>query len=108
AGLHQIIAVQPKTAYAFSAYFKSGDMEGAGGPRFVLQDTYNKVVYFESDLLKDADYWKSVDGVFTTGPDTRLLLLWIQRIPANDPMKGRLWIDGVRLTPRDNTSGGSH
>ena len=32
-----------------------------------------------------------------TGPDTRLLVLHIARVPAGSPIKGRLWIDGVHL-----------
>ena len=39
-------------------------MEGAGGPRFVLQDLYTGTVYFTSDLLKNADFWKNVEWRF--------------------------------------------
>jgi tetratricopeptide (TPR) repeat protein len=101
AGIGQLVPVQPSTAYDFSAYFKAGDIQGAGGPRFALQDLYNETLYFASDELKDADFWKEVSGTFTTGRDTKLLLLHIQREPAGMPIKGKLWIDSIRLAGRE-------
>jgi len=97
AGIGQLVPVQPSTGYDFSAYFKASDMQGAGGPRFALQDLYTATTYFASDELKNADFWKEVSGSFTTGPDTRLLLLRIQREPPGMPIRGKLWIDTVRL-----------
>ncbi len=96
-GIRQLIPVQPDTSYDFSAYFKAADMQGAGGPRFAIQDLYSATAYFLSDELKDADFWKEVNGSFITGPDAKLLVLHIQRVPAGSPIRGKLWIDGVRL-----------
>ena len=101
AGIAQLVPVQPSTTYDFSAYFKAGDIQGAGGPRFALQDLYTETTYFASDELKDADFWKEVGGSFTTGADTKLLLLRIRREPPGMPIKGKLWIDSVRLVGRE-------
>lgn len=97
AGIRQLVPVSPGTGYDFSAYFKSEDMQGAGGLRFAIQDLYSENTYFTSDDLKDADFWKEVSGRFTTGPDTKLLVLRLQRVPIGLPIRGKLWIDGVRL-----------
>jgi len=97
AGIGQLVPVKPSTGYDFSAYFKAGDIQGAGGPRFTIQDLYTENTYFASDELKNADFWKEVSGSFTTGPDTKLLLLHIRRDPPGMPIKGKLWIDSVRL-----------
>jgi len=97
AGIRQLIPVEPKTKYEFSAYFKSEGLEGAGGPRFLLQDQFTATNYFASKELKDADFWKQVSGTFSTGPDAKLLVLRIQRVPAGNAIRGKLWIDGVRL-----------
>jgi hypothetical protein len=43
------------------------------------------------------EVWKQVSGTFTSGPDTKLLVIRLQRIPAGSPIRGNLWIDGVRL-----------
>ena len=100
AGIRQLIPVQPNATYDFSAYFKAEDIQGAGGPRFAIQDLYKESTYFVSDELKDADFWKPVNGTFTTGPDTKLLVLRVQRFPAGSPIKGKLWIDSVRLVQK--------
>ncbi len=97
AGIRQLIPVQPNTQYEFSAYYKSEGLEGAGGPRFLLQDQFTSTNYFASQELKNADFWKQVGGTFNTGPDTKLLLLRIQRVPAGNAIRGKLWLDGVRL-----------
>jgi tetratricopeptide (TPR) repeat protein len=98
AGIYQHVAVQPNTTYNFSAYYKNGEMEGAGGPHFTLQDMYTQAIYYESDELKDAGFWKSVQGEFTTGPDCKLIVLHIRRIPAGSPIRGKLWINDFHIT----------
>jgi len=99
-GIRQFIPVEPNTKYEFSAYFKSQGLQGAGGPRFLLEDRFTRTNYFASEELKDADFWKQVGGVFNTGPDTRLLVLRIQRVPPGNAIRGKLWIGDVQLTQR--------
>jgi tetratricopeptide (TPR) repeat protein len=99
-GIRQLIPVEPNTAYEFSAYFKSQGLEGAGGPRFLLADRFTGANYFASDELKDADFWKQVTGTFDTGSDTKLLVLRIQRVPAGNAIRGKLWIGSVHLAER--------
>lgn len=100
AGLYQFIAVQPGTQYTFTAYYKNGEMEGAGGPRFEIQDVYGKTVYYQSEELKDAGFWKSANGEFTTAPDAKLVLLHIPRVPAGSPIRGKLWVSDFHLVKK--------
>lgn len=102
AGIYQLVAVQPNTTYDFRAYYKNGEMEGGGGPHFTVQDMYDQTVYFESEELKNASFWKSVDGEFTTGPDCKLVLLHIRRLPAGSPIRGKLWVDDFHLTRKSS------
>jgi len=102
AGIQQVVSVRPNTSYEFSAFFKAQDIEGAGGPRFAIQDLYNSQTYLTSEELKDADFWKPVSQEFVTGPDTKLVLVRIQRDPPGNAIKGRLWIDGVRIVPKSS------
>jgi len=97
AGIRQVIPAEANASYEFSADFKSDAIQGAGGPRFVIQDLYSGAVYFASDELKDADAWKQAHGTFTTGRNTRMLMLRVQRVPPGSPIRGKLWIDDVRL-----------
>jgi hypothetical protein len=59
---------------------------------------YNQTVYYESDELKDAGFWKSATGEFTTGPDCRLVVLHIRRLPEGSPIRGKLWVGDFHLT----------
>jgi hypothetical protein len=106
AGIRQLIPVEPNTKYEFSAYFKSEGLEGAGGPRFLLEDGFDSLSYYASEELKDADFWKLVSGTFTTGTDTKLLVLRIQRVPAGNPIRGKLLIGSVRLVQQEQTVAG--
>jgi len=105
AGIRQLIPVEPNTDYDFSGFFKTENIEGAGGPRFQLQDAFSGLSYFESEDLKDADFWKRVGGTFTTASDAKLLLLRIGRVPANAAIRGRLLLDGLRLAERHPVAG---
>jgi len=98
AGIYQYVPVQPNTTYNFSAYYKNGEMEGAGGPHFTIQDMYTLAIYYESDELKEAGFWKSVEGDFTTGPDCKLVVLHMRRLPLGSPIRGKLWVDDFHLT----------
>jgi tetratricopeptide (TPR) repeat protein len=97
AGIRQFIAVKPSTTYQFSAYYKNGEIEGAGGPHFTIQDVFTQAVLYDSDELKEAGFWKSATGEFTTADDCKLLLLHIRRLPEGSPIRGKLWVDDFRL-----------
>jgi tetratricopeptide (TPR) repeat protein len=101
AGIYQFIPVQSGTTYDFSAYYKDGDLEGAGGPHFTIQDFYTGAVLYDSDELRDAGFWKSATGELTTGADTRLLLLHIRRLPEGSAIRGKLWVDDFRLVKKE-------
>ncbi len=100
AGIRQFIAVQPNTSYDFSAYYKNGEIEGAGAPHFTIQDAYTREIFYDSDELKEAGFWKSATGEFTTGTDTKLVILHIRRLPEGSPIRGKLWVDDFRLTAK--------
>jgi hypothetical protein len=98
AGFYQLVPVRPSTTYEFSAFYKNnGELEGAGGPHFTVQDMYSLAVYYESDELKDAGFWKSVDGEFTTDKDCKLVVLRVRRLPAGSPIRGKLWVDDFHI-----------
>lgn len=103
-GIGQLVSVEPDTRYEFSAYFKTENMQGAGGPHFTLHDFYSEESLFTSEELKDSAGWQQVSWVFKTGPKTRLLQLRISRVPAGSPIKGKLWIDNIRLERKQEES----
>lgn len=107
AGIFQFISVRPATTYQFSGYYKTGLIDGAGGPHFALQDFYGSTTYYLSDELKYASSWQSATGEFTTGPETRIIALRVVRIPSGGAIRGKLWIDDFRLIEKPASEGNS-
>jgi len=103
AGIQQLIPVRGRTTYDFSAYYKSADFEGAGGPEIVLRDAYTGAPLYASDPLNDADFWKEVHSKITTPDTTTLLSLAIERFPANSPIRGKLWLNDFQLSQEDSS-----
>lgn len=101
AGIQQLIPVRGGSAYDFSAYYKSTSFEGAGGPQIVLRDAYSGTPLYISDPLTDADFWKEVHSHITTPDTTTLLTLRIERIPPGSPLRGKLWLSSLNLSPAD-------
>jgi tetratricopeptide (TPR) repeat protein len=99
AGIQQLIPVHGATTYDFTAFYKSADFEGAGGPQIVLRDAYTGAPLYASDPLNDSDFWKEVHSKVTTPNSTTLLVLAIERFPAGSPIRGKLWLDGFELAP---------
>lgn len=99
AGIAQLIPVHPGTTYNFSAYYKSAEFQGAGGPQIVLRDAYTRAPLYASDPLTDADFWREVHSKVTTSDTTTLLVLAIERFPAGSPIRGKLWLDDFALAP---------
>jgi tetratricopeptide (TPR) repeat protein len=99
AGIQQLIPVRGATTYDFSAYYKSAEFEGAGGPEIVLRDAYTNAPLYASDPLSDSDFWKEVHSKVTTPDSTTLLRLAIERFPAGSPIRGKLWLDDFELAP---------
>jgi tetratricopeptide (TPR) repeat protein len=105
AGIAQVIFVHPNTTYEFSAYYKNGEIDGAGGPHFALQDLYDGTTFFQSEVLKEAPDWKQVSGTFTTVAETKLLVLRIRRLPEASAIRGKLWVSDFRLTVAPHAEG---
>jgi tetratricopeptide (TPR) repeat protein len=102
AGIRQFVSVDPNTTYQFSGYYKAQEMDGAGAPKFAIQDAYNETTLFMSDDLRDSELWTRVNGSFTAGPETHLVALRVARVPAGRPIRGKLWIDDLRLVTDDH------
>jgi tetratricopeptide (TPR) repeat protein len=96
-GIAQMVAVEPNARYEFSALYKAKDMDGAGAMQFAVLDAYRATPLFMSEDLRDADFWKNAGGSFVTPADTQLISVQLLRVPAGRPIRGKLWIDGLRL-----------
>jgi hypothetical protein len=102
AGILQFVPVKPNTLYEFSAESRTEDIESASGPRFAIMDAYANVPYVLTDDLLGTNPWRLQHAQFQTGPNTNLVLLKIVRQPANPLIRGKLWIDDLRLIEKSN------
>jgi tetratricopeptide (TPR) repeat protein len=97
AGIAQFVAVKPDRDYEFSAESKTEDIDSASGPRFAITDAYTNFSYIMTDDLLGTNPWHKQQARFHTGPSTNLLSLKVIRQPASPLIRGKLWIDDVRL-----------
>lgn len=97
ARISQVVPVKPDTDYEFSAESRTQDVDSASGPRFAIVDAYTNVSYVLTDDLLGTNPWHLQQARFHTGPNTNLLFLKIIRQPAAPLIRGKLWIDDVRL-----------
>ena len=97
AGIRHLVSIDPDTEYVFYGYYKAAEMDGAGAPKFAIQDVYSGAKLFMSDDLRDAGSWTTVNGSFMSGPETHLIVLRVARVPADRPIRGTLWIGDLKL-----------
>ena len=97
AGIFQFIPVKPNTQYEFSAQYRSEELDTASGPRFSIADAYTGTSYVRTDDILGTNPWHPEQEQFHTGPNTKLLLLKIVRDPASPLIRGKLWIDELKL-----------
>jgi len=102
AGILQFIPVKPNTEYEFSAQFKAEELETASGPRFAIRDAYTTDSYVVTDDVLGTTPWRLEQSRFQTGPNTNLVLLKIVREPAAPLIRGKFWIDDLRLIEKKN------
>jgi tetratricopeptide (TPR) repeat protein len=100
AGIFQFIPVKPNTQYEFTAAYRTEELVTASGPRFSVADAYTNASYVLSDDLMGTYPWRMERAQFRTGPDTNLLVLRITRQPAGPLIKGKLWIDDLKLVEK--------
>ncbi|HTE88128.1 MAG TPA: hypothetical protein VK639_04170, partial [Terriglobales bacterium] len=100
AGIFQFIPVKPNTEYEFSAAYKTEEIVTASGPRFSIADAYTNASYVLTDDSLGTNPWRVQQARFQSGPNTNLLLLKISRQPAGPLIRGKFWIDDLRLAEK--------
>jgi tetratricopeptide (TPR) repeat protein len=102
AGWIQFVPVQPNADYEFSAWIQSQDVTTSSGPRFALVDAFSGVNLLLTEDVLDTHPWHEIKGTLHVPAETQLLAVKIVRAPANTRIRGRVWIDDLRLTRRTN------
>ena len=100
AGIYQFIPVKPNTEYEFSAAYRTAELVTASGPRFAIADAYTNASYVLTDDSMGTNPWRLQQARFQSGPNTKLVLLKIAREPARPLIRGKFWIDDLKLVEK--------
>jgi hypothetical protein len=102
APIFEFVPVKPGTSYEFSAQLRPEDIDTASGPRFAIVDAYTNYSYVLTEDTLGTTPWRLHEARFQTGPTTNLLVLKIVRVPSQPLIRGKLWIDDVKLVETHN------
>lgn len=100
AGWTQFVPVHSNTTYEFSAWIKSDNVTSASGPRLAIVDAYSGANLLLTDDVLDTHSWHEIGGRLQVPAGTELVAVKIIRAPANTRIRGRVWIDDLRLEAR--------
>jgi carbohydrate binding protein with CBM4/9 domain len=100
AGISQFIPVKPNTDYEFTAEYRAEELDTASGPRFSITDPYSNASYVLTDDILGTNPWRPEQVQFHTGSNAKLVWLKIVRQPSDPLIRGKLWIDDLRLVEK--------
>jgi hypothetical protein len=101
AGWSEFVPVKANAEYEFSAWVKSQNVTSSSGPRIAIVDAYSQDNLLLTDDVLDTHPWHELRGSVRVPPATELLEIKIIRAPANTRIRGRVWIDDLRLAKVD-------
>ena len=97
----QYVLVDPDTKYRFTAYARGDKITTDSGPRFAIYDQIDRrALSVETPNMTGTFPWEGQQVEFTTGPQTRLVAIQVQRPPSrklDNEIAGNLRIDDVEL-----------
>ncbi len=101
--LVQFVPVEPRSRYRFSAFLRTEGISTDSGIRFLIRNVYPPTEAFvlTPDLV-GTQPWSLQEAEFTTGPETRLVLIAVRRVPSrklDNKLQGTVWVDDVSLVP---------
>jgi tetratricopeptide (TPR) repeat protein len=100
AGWKQLIPVEPNAEYEFTLWVKSENIISSSGPRAAIVDAYSGANLLLTDDVLDTHAWQELKGSVRVPAGTNLIAVKIIRSPADTRIRGRVWIDDLRLVKR--------
>jgi len=96
-GVVQLVPVRGNTHYRFSGFMMALDLETVSPPRFAVLGLRHHKSYLLTDGVIGSTEWQELQGEFTTEPEDDLLLVHIVRVPSQRLIRGKVWVDDVKL-----------
>jgi hypothetical protein len=101
----QVLVVEPKTAYEFSAWLRTKDMAKEGGIFFRLDVAGPQASpVFETTKLRGTNEWTKVSMTWTSPDESRSAQVCLERLRAYERSHGTTWVDDVSLLKLDSTT----
>jgi tetratricopeptide (TPR) repeat protein len=101
----QLVVVEPKTAYEFSAWLRTKDMAEEGGIVFRLAiPGLQTSPVFETAKLLGTNEWTKVSMPWTSPDESRIAQVCLERLRAFDQHHGTTWVDDVSLLKLDSAT----
>jgi hypothetical protein len=99
-GISQLVPVKPNSRYELLVDVMSQEIESANGPRIVVSDAFTNTPLASGVEWQGTHVWGQDSVTFTAGSNTRLIRILIGRTPSFGLIRGRMWIDNVRMFER--------
>jgi len=99
-GVFQFVPVRGNTRYQFSGFMMAENLETISPPRFSALGLRGHKPYLLTDGVTGSTGWQQLQGEFTTGPEDDLLLIRIIRVPSQRLIRGKIWVDDVKLVAK--------
>ena len=96
------VAVQPSTAYQFSAWVRTQSITTEQGIRFQLCPIGTQETTVATSDLRGTQPWTKIETSWTSGKNVQELQVCVSRLPSqefNDKIQGIAWVDDVALVP---------
>jgi hypothetical protein len=100
AGVYEYVRVEPGARYVLSGWMHAEELLGAHGWRLGVADAYSNKFLLVTDDGLGSFAWREFTGELTIPLETELVKLSLVRVPRNGPVRGRLWVDALRLEKR--------
>jgi Tetratricopeptide repeat len=101
----QLVVVEPKTAYEFTAWLRTKDMAEEGGIFFrIAMPGPQADPVFETTKLRGTNEWTRVSMPWTSPDESHLAQVCLARLKAYDQHHGTAWVDDVSLLKLDSTT----
>lgn len=104
-GVYQFVRVEPGHSYRLQGFLKTEGITTDSGPRLEVRDAYDPsaLLLLSDSLTGTSTGWSLAILDFTAGPKTGLVVVGVARLPSrkfDNLIAGKVWVDDVRLTPR--------
>ena len=99
-GFYQLVPVKPNQLYELRFDSKSQEIVSGAGPRITVDDAFTHTNLAQGSEWIGTHPWGEQSFLFTTKPDTHLLRIYVGRSPGAGLIRGKLWLDNIKMYER--------